>query len=131
VCSCHVAAPLKEVLNTIAIVWSNHGHDAKVLDVHVVAVPKHNTSEKTLLDSFLYSRPQVAVDAADVVSAEKADTHRSSRPDGDMATEDVPETHQSLKGIAGALRLEPLYHQDLAEACRSKHGWALHGCISL
>ena len=40
--------------------------------------------------------------------------------------------HPSVtEGMAGALRLELLYQQDLAGACRSKDGCAGHGCISL
>ena len=43
----------------------------------------------------------------------------------------APHAHTSPKGMAGALRLELLYQQNRAGACRSKDGCAEHGCISL
>ena len=43
----------------------------------------------------------------------------------------IVDTRQSPKGMAGALDLEPLYHQDLAGAWRSKDGRVKQGCFSL
>ena len=43
----------------------------------------------------------------------------------------MPEAHQSAKGVAGALLLEPLYHQHIAGTCRSKDGCAERGSMSL
>jgi hypothetical protein len=46
-------------------------------------------------------------------------------------SEGLPDTLQSANWVAGALLLEPFYHQHIAETCRSKDGCAERGSMYL